>query len=83
MRDLRGVSVVITGTSSGIGRAAVIAFAGRGPDRPLMLIAVSWSFAVVGWSRRNFSTKWVIGLTGFTVALFFSVLGVAPLWTAI
>jgi hypothetical protein len=53
-----------------------------GPIARSLLIAVSWSFAVVGLVAAKFVHEMVIGLTGFTMALFFSVSRVAPLWTA-
>jgi MFS family permease len=46
------------------------------------LIAVSWVLAVAGLLPAIFVHDLVVGLTGFTVALFFLGFAISPLWTA-
>jgi MFS family permease len=47
-----------------------------------LLIAVSWGFVVAGLVPAILVHDVVVGLTGFTVALFFLGVAIAPLWTA-
>ena len=47
-----------------------------------LLIASSWSFVVVGLLMAILVQDPAFGLTGFTVALFFLGVAIAPLWTA-
>ena len=47
-----------------------------------LLIAVSWGFVVAGLVPAILVHDLVIGLAGFTVALFFLGVAIAPLWTA-
>jgi MFS family permease len=47
-----------------------------------LLIALSWILAVAGLVPAIFVHDVIIGLTGFTVALFFLGFAIAPLWTA-
>jgi MFS family permease len=47
-----------------------------------LLIAISWGFVVAGLLPAILVHDLVIGLTGFTVALFFLGVAIAPLWTA-
>jgi nitrate/nitrite transporter NarK len=46
------------------------------------MIAVSWILAVAGLVPAIFVHDLVIGLAGFTVALFFLGFAISPLWTA-
>jgi MFS family permease len=47
-----------------------------------LLIAVSWGLVVAGLLPAILVHDLVIGLAGFTVALFFLGMAIAPLWTA-
>src|SRR5271156_2816789 len=47
-----------------------------------LLIAVSWGFVVAGLLMAILVHDLAIGLTGFTIALFFLGVAIAPLWTA-
>ena len=47
-----------------------------------LLIAVSWCFVLAGLVPAILIHELVIGLAGFTVALFFLGVAIAPLWTA-
>lgn len=47
-----------------------------------LLIALSWILAVAGLVPAIFVHDVIIGLAGFTVALFFLGFAIAPLWTA-
>jgi MFS family permease len=47
-----------------------------------LLIAVSWCFVLAGLVPAILVHELVIGLAGFTVALFFLGVAIAPLWTA-
>ena len=47
-----------------------------------LLIAVSWGCVVAGLLMAILVHDLTIGLTGFTIALFFLGLAIAPLWTA-
>jgi MFS family permease len=47
-----------------------------------LLIAVSWGCAVAGLLMAILVHDLTIGLTGFTIALFFLGVAIAPLWTA-
>src|SRR5271154_7449381 len=47
-----------------------------------LLIAVSWVLAVAGLVPAIMSHDLVIGLAGFTAALFFLGFAISPLWTA-
>jgi MFS family permease len=47
-----------------------------------LLIAVSWCFVLAGLLPAILIHELVIGLAGFTVALFFLGVAIAPLWTA-
>jgi len=47
-----------------------------------LLIAVSWGFVLAGLVPAILVHDLVIGLAGFTVALFFLGVAIAPLWTA-
>ena len=47
-----------------------------------LLIAVSWVLAVAGLVPAILVHDLVIGLAGFTVALFFLGFAISPLWTA-
>jgi len=47
-----------------------------------LLIATSWVLAVAGLVPAIFIDDLVIGLAGFTVALFFLGFAISPLWTA-
>jgi MFS family permease len=47
-----------------------------------LLIAVSWGFVVIGLLVAILVHELVIGLAGFTMALFFLGVAIAPLWTA-
>jgi MFS family permease len=46
------------------------------------LIAVSWVFAVAGLVPAIFVHELIVGLAGFTLALFFLGMAISPLWTA-
>jgi MFS family permease len=46
------------------------------------MIAVSWGFVVAGLVPAILVHDVVVGLAGFTVALFFLGVAIAPLWTA-
>ena len=48
----------------------------------LRLIATSWTLAVAGLVPAIFVHDLVVGLAGFTVALFFLGFAISPLWTA-
>jgi MFS family permease len=47
-----------------------------------LVIAVSWGFVVAGLLMAILVHDLAIGLTGFTIALFFLGVAIAPLWTA-
>ena len=47
-----------------------------------LVIALSWCCVVAGLLMAIFVHDLTIGLTGFTIALFFLGLAIAPLWTA-
>jgi MFS family permease len=47
-----------------------------------LLIAVSWCFVLAGLVPAILVHDLVIGLTGFTVTVFFLGMAIAPLWTA-
>jgi nitrate/nitrite transporter NarK len=47
-----------------------------------LVIALSWTLAIAGLVPAIFVHDLVIGLVGFTVALFFLGFAIAPLWTA-
>ena len=47
-----------------------------------LLIAVAWGFVVAGLLIAILVHDLTIGLTGFTIALFFLGVAIAPLWTA-
>jgi nitrate/nitrite transporter NarK len=47
-----------------------------------LLIAASWGFVLAGLAPAILIHDLVIGLAGFTVALFFLGVAIAPLWTA-
>src|SRR5271170_4783995 len=47
-----------------------------------LLIAVSWGFVVAGLLMAILVHDLAVGLTGFTIALFFLGVAIAPLWTA-
>jgi MFS family permease len=47
-----------------------------------LLIACSWGCVVVGLLMATLVHDLVVGLSGFTIALFFLGMAIAPLWTA-
>jgi MFS family permease len=47
-----------------------------------LLIAVSWGCVVIGLLLAILVHDLVVGLSGFTIALFFLGMAIAPLWTA-
>jgi MFS family permease len=47
-----------------------------------LLIAIAWGFVVAGLLMAILVHDLTIGLTGFTIALFFLGVAIAPLWTA-